>query len=88
MSTAFTHVSAQFRRTILTKIHDKPAYDGLNHICNQIEANLSNVQSDLDMSNNCQLGHGETDVQYATISDTPYVKPSHIGSVAQNGHSM
>ena len=63
----------------LTPIRGKPTFETLHKLQNKIKANTKSVYSNLGGGAHGHLDILLTDVQYALISPTPFVYPSHPG---------
>ena len=75
------YVTTNFEYPVLTKIHGIPTYEALRKIKNEIKYNTASVPCDLGGGNHGHLGVVLTQVEYSSITITPYVRSVHSGIV-------
>ena len=63
----------------LTPIRGEPNADSLLNLTNELKANSRSVLSNLGGGDHGHLGLVMSAADYATISNTPFVKPDHPG---------
>ena len=68
-----------FERTNLTPICGEPTFETLHKILDKIKANVKSVYSNIGGGAHVHLGLVHTNGQYALISPTPFVYPTHPG---------
>ena len=66
-----------FNRDTLTPILVEPTFETLHKLCNEIKTNAKSVYSNLGGGSNSHIVLVLTDAQYAPISPTPFVYPTH-----------
>ena len=77
--TNIDYKTTNFEYPNLTKISGQPDYELLKLIKDELKANAGSVPSNLGGGTNGHLGLVLTDVEYSTVSPTPYIRPTHPG---------
>ena len=75
------YVTTYFEFPTLRKIHDKPTYETLRKLKNQLKEKDSAVTSDLGGGVNDHLGLVCTSVEYVNVNPTVYTHPLHLVSL-------
>ena len=70
-----------FKQVNLTHIHGEPTFKTINKLQNEIKGNSKSVDSNIGGGAHGNLVLVLTDVQYALISSTFFVYPTHLGSL-------
>ena len=81
MTSNINHKDTLFERGNLTLIRGETTFEILHKHQNEIKANTKSVYSNLEGGSHEHLGLVLTDAQYALISPTPFVYPTHIGTL-------
>jgi hypothetical protein len=76
------YLNTFFEFPVLDKIHGEPTFPTLTVLKKQLKANSQSVTSDLGGGQFGHLGLVLTDVEYAFISNVPYIRPAHPGTLA------
>ena len=79
MSISISRLAANFMYQSLTNVHRYPSYTALQTALNQLSANASTVPSTKGGGQHAYAGIVLSNVQYATISKTPWVDPINPG---------
>ena len=82
MTSSIHYKDTLFKRANLTPIRGKPTFKTLHNLRNKIKANSKSVYSNLRGGAHVHLGLVINDVQYALISPTPFVYPTHPGPLS------
>ena len=70
-----------FEKKELTKIRGEPTYESLQLLIKELKANASTVHSNLGGGEFGLLGLVISPTSYEMISETPFVRPTHPGSL-------
>ena len=79
MTSNINYKDTLFERAKLTPIRGKPTFKVLHKLRNEIKANAKSFYSNIGGGAHGHLGLVLTDAQYALISHTPFVYPTHLG---------
>ena len=69
----------------LPKIHGEPTYDDIKTLKDKLRANAAKITSELGGGAHGHLGLILTAVEYASVSATPYLRPTHPGPLTFPG---
>ena len=72
---AIDYINTHFVHKELTKIHDKPTYESLKKLKDELKANCASVQSNLGGGMHGHLWLAITPAEQALVSPIPYVCP-------------
>ena len=75
------YVKTYFIHPTLTTVHGEPTYAALKTLKLELMANASRVTSDLGGGSHGHLGLVLTPTEYQRITNTPYAKPAHPGTL-------
>ena len=75
--TTVNYLKTHFKFPELTKVHNRPDYQLLQKIKNELKTNASRVTSDLGGGAHRHLGLILTPAEYALVLVVPYVRPLH-----------
>ena len=78
MASTINYKDTLFKRANLTPIHGKPTFETLYKLWNKIKANTNSVYSNIGGGAHGHIGLVLTEVQYALISNTPFVYLTHL----------
>ena len=70
-----------FEFATLPKIHGEPNYQNLKDLKDKLKTNATKIPSDLGGGGFGHLGLVLTPAEYANISNTPYARPQHPGTL-------
>ena len=79
------YLKMHFEYPELTKVHERPAYETLKKIRDEIKANAARVPTTLGGGAHGHLGLILTPAEYALISPIPYVRPGAPGTLNRQG---
>ena len=79
MTSNINYKDTLFERSNLTPIRGKPTFKTLHKFWNEIKANSKSVYSNIGGGSHGHLGLVLVDAQYALISSTHFVYPTHLG---------
>ena len=72
---AIDYTNTHFVHKELTKIHNKPTYESLKKLKDELKANCASVRSNLDEGQHRHLGLAITPAEQALFYPIPYVRP-------------
>ena len=73
------YVNTVFEFPVLTKVYERPDYESLTKIKNELRANAASVPCDLGGGAHGHLGLVLTAADYALVTAVPYIRPNHPG---------
>ena len=71
------YATAYFEYPVLDKIHGEPTWEALRYLKKQLKVNAKTVISDLGGEQHGHLGLVLSQIEYALLSNEPYVRPLH-----------
>lgn len=81
------YINTNFAFPILIKINEIPTYEQIKTIKDELKTNAGTVQCDLGGGQHGHLGLLLTDNEYSTLSATPYIRPTHPGTLIPVGNT-
>ncbi len=81
VSTGINYRETFFEFPELTKIHGEPTSESLYKLRNELKANAQSVYSNLSDGAHGHLALVLDDVQYALLTNQPFVRPTHPGAL-------
>ena len=75
------YLKTHFEYPELTKVHERPNYELLRKIKNELKANAARVTTSLGGGAHGHLGFVLTPAEYALVSAVPYVRPGPPGAL-------
>ena len=81
MPSNIDYAQTYFKYPSPTPISGEPTNKALKRLKNELRANASSVESDLGGGDHGYLGLVLTDVEYANVTNTPFVAPNFPGTL-------
>ena len=82
MASTVNYRDTHFERSNLTPIRGEPTYETVHKLWNKVKANVRSMYSNIGGGTHGHLGLVLMAAQYADISTTVFIRPSHPGPLA------